>query len=164
MHSAQLAGWLVKSLLVMHLACTQWVLAASPRRTSISCYECSSRNHSNSLCHDPVHPAGVELKERCKVPRKNHVGYFPAGYCIKMKGKSRRTQEEIVVRSCALESMDNSCGIFKYEDELFEGCILTCTYDGCNHSQPSVSLSMRTLLLTNCLLLAHFVSFFNFAY
>ena len=42
------------------------------------------------------------------------------------------TGEEIVVRYCSLENMDNQCGDFKYMDEPFKGCILTCTYDGCN--------------------------------
>ena len=125
---------------------------ASSRRTNIACYDCNSRNYSDSACHDPVHPAGIKLKEHCKVPKKNHVGLFPALYCIKLIGKSRKTSEEIVVRTCALESMDNSCGVFKYEDELFEGCILTCTYDGCNGAIGSIVTTMGSLLSTKIII------------
>lgn len=132
--------------------------AASSRRTSIACYDCSSRNYSNKDCHDPVHPAGIKLKEHCKVPKKNHVGLFPALYCIKMMGKSRKTNEEIVVRTCALESMDNSCGVFKFEDEYYEGCILTCTYDGCNGSLSSFTSHLTNLMRTNVVLAVQMVT------
>lgn len=39
-----------------------------------------------------------------------------------------------MIRSCSLENMDNQCGKFRFEDELIEGCILTCDSDGCNKS------------------------------
>ena len=135
-------------MLVILLCISRCSESASSRRTSISCYECNSRNFSNPLCHDPVHPAGVTLKDHCKVAKKNHVGLFPALYCVKMIGKSRRSQDQIVIRTCALESMDNSCGVFKYEDESFEGCILTCNYDGCNSSLDVFTHSHLFIMMT----------------
>lgn len=129
--------------------------SASSRRTSISCYECNSRNYSNPMCHDPVHPAGVILKDHCKVAKKHHVGLFPALYCVKMIGKSRKSQDQIIIRTCTLDSMDNSCGVFKYEDELFEGCILTCNYDGCN---SSLDVFIHSCLFIKFLLIVQVIS------
>lgn len=100
--------------------------------TSISCYSCNSRNRTHTSCHDPIHPENTSYIEHCKVPKENHNGLFPAYYCVKMIGISKITGEQIVIRYCSLENMDNQCGAFKFMDEPFEGCILTCTYDGCN--------------------------------
>jgi len=33
-------------------------------------------------------PAKMPLQRRCTVPKENHVGLFPANFCIKMVGTS----------------------------------------------------------------------------
>ena len=113
--------------------------------TSISCYICSSRNGTDMNCHDPIHPESVSYVEHCKVPKENHNGLFPAYYCVKMIGISQSTNEEVVVRYCSAENMDNQCGDFKYQNEPFRGCILTCNYDGCNHTIKRTSIILYTL-------------------
>ena len=102
--------------------------------TSISCYSCNSRNYTHPSCHDPIHPSNTSYLEHCKVPKEDHDGLFPAYYCVKMTGISRVNKEPMIARFCTLESMDNQCGEFKFMGESFDGCILTCTYDGCNHA------------------------------
>ena len=56
-----------------------------------------------------------------------------------------KTGLELVVRTCALESMTHQCGQFEFEDEKYEGCLSTCDLDGCNageqiHSRPTIYL------------------------
>lgn len=62
------------------------------------------------------------------------------------------TKDELVVRMCTIENMDNQCGIFRFDNETLKGCIMTCTKDGCNHAgkvhRPSALLSVLALLLT----------------
>lgn len=57
---------------------------------TIGCFVCSSRNGSNPNCEDPFHPgySNSSYKDKCKVPKRNHVGEFPAHFCIKVIGKS----------------------------------------------------------------------------
>lgn len=116
--------------------------------TSISCYSCNSRNRTHISCHDPIHPENTSYVEHCKVPKEHHNGLFPAYYCVKMIGVSKASGEELVIRYCSLENMDNQCGEFKYMDEAFSGCILTCTYDGCNHAALTSARSQWTAWLT----------------
>jgi hypothetical protein len=40
--------------------------------------------------------------------------------------------------------MDNQCGEFNFEGEPFKGCIVTCTYDGCNHGNSRLGLVKMT--------------------
>ncbi|KFM71656.1 hypothetical protein X975_01911, partial [Stegodyphus mimosarum] len=102
---------------------------------AISCYTCSSRNGTDLNCHDPFHPAMSTYTEGCKVPKEGHIGRFPANFCIKVIGKTVQTEEEHVIRACTLENMDNQCGVFRFEKDTLQGCILTCDYDGCNASR-----------------------------
>ena len=125
--------------------------------TSISCYFCNSRNRTQASCHDPIHPEGTAYIEHCKVPKEDHNGLFPAYYCIKMIGVSQVSGEEVVVRYCSMENMDNQCGNFKFMEEPFEGCILTCNYDGCNHSANSSRVAI--LLTFSSTLVTIFFSF-----
>lgn len=39
---------------------------------------------------------------------------------------------EMVYRSCSLESLDSQCGEFRYEGVQYNGCVMSCTEDGCN--------------------------------
>ncbi|KAH9405119.1 hypothetical protein TYRP_000956 [Tyrophagus putrescentiae] len=105
--------------------------------SSISCFVCSSSSSSssgnatnitnltNSDCHDPFQPRDV----------------FPARFCVKVTGKLLSTGHELIIRACSLESMDNQCGLFKFENEVYKGCILTCDYDGCNSATRPYSMS-----------------------
>lgn len=63
-----------------------------------------------------------------------------------------------MIRACSLENMDNQCGNFKFEGDVYkvnqimmnmlsdhhhsccgQGCILTCDYDGCNHGHTLIT-------------------------
>ncbi len=103
------------------------------------------------------------------VPKENHVGKFPANFCIKMVGTSgkliyitsklsqlwqklallllERTGSTLVVRTCSLEDMNSQCGTFRFQNDTLKGCILTCNYDGCNSCNGnSLNLALFTLL------------------
>jgi len=112
---------------------------------SISCYTCNSRNRTDENCHDPFNPAMSKYIESCKVPKQNHIGVFPARFCVKVIGKTASEGVELVIRACSLENMDNQCGSFRFEKDHLQGCILTCDYDGCNRSTKLFRMS------TNCL-------------
>ena len=55
------------------------------------------------------------------------------------------TKDELVVRMCTIENMDNQCGTFRFDNETLSGCIMTCTKDGCNKAQ-SITLSILSML------------------
>jgi len=62
----------------------------------------------------------------------------------------------MVIRQCAMKTMDSQCGKFKYQDHTMDGCILTCDFDGCNsgkNNKPNtvlqITLSAMLLLLTS---------------
>lgn len=136
------------------------------RRGSISCFSCSSRNRTHESCHDPMHPANTSYITNCKVPQENHIGVFPALFCVKVInplyliftywinywistqviGVTEKTEEELIIRTCSIENMDNQCGTFKFEDEMVRGCILTCNYDGCN-SGNRIGFGMLGILI-----------------
>eukprot|EP00095_Tigriopus_kingsejongensis_P002303 maker-scaffold1442_size41114-snap-gene-0.21 protein:Tk02303 transcript:maker-scaffold1442_size41114-snap-gene-0.21-mRNA-1 annotation:"PREDICTED: uncharacterized protein LOC101739017" len=118
------------------MAVSHWL---PPGRASIDCFSCSSTNGSNVNCDDPMSPAFVPIERNCLVPKQNHVGKFPANYCIKMVGTSYETKETLVVRTCVLEDMNSQCGTFKFQEDVLKGCLLTCNFDGCNNAMPSHS-------------------------
>lgn len=45
----------------------------------------------------------------------------------------------MVIRQCAMKTMDSQCGVFKYQEHTMNGCILTCDFDGCNSGQSQKS-------------------------
>lgn len=64
---------------------------------------------------------------------------------------------KIAVRSCAVSSFDNVCGVFRLGDDEYDGCLMSCTDDACNASpnmqlQNSVvsALAMWTLFVVMC--------------
>ena len=73
--------------------------------------------------------------------------------------------ESLVVRTCVLEDIASGgvqCGNFRFQGNpendtqvtMMSGCILTCDYDGCNHSN-NIKLNQHVnliLLLVLCLL------------
>jgi hypothetical protein len=58
----------------------------------ISCYQCSSKNRTELNCEDPMSSAALPITKNCMVPKENHVGNFPANYCVKMIGTSSKLQ------------------------------------------------------------------------
>ena len=125
---------------------------------------CRAITHQNKRAQImfPLYPAFMELKNNCMVPKENHIGRFPANFCVKMIGTSREffklflfhslknliflveTGEHLVIRTCVLEDMNNQCGTFRFENETYTGCILTCNFDGCN---AAINLSNTFILL-----------------
>lgn len=100
----------------------------------LDCYVCSSRNNSNSACTDPFNPHYSKLSVACRQGMSGRYGLFPARFCIKMKGISSIDGTETIVRYCALETLDNMCGQFKYDGVLYTGCITSCQKRACNGS------------------------------
>lgn len=127
------------------------IMASIQYCNCISCYTCSSWNGTNINCHDPFNPAMSKYTEDCMVPKEGHVGQFPANFCIKIIGRTAKDNLELVIRVCTLENMDNQCGVFKFEENVLKGCILTCDYDGCN-GVSGVFATSFTLVLTFLLL------------
>lgn len=100
--------------------------------STINCYSCTSRNHSDPHCEDPMSPYHSQYTTNCQVPKEGHLGQFPANFCVKLTGVSAVTGETLVSRTCVLEDMNSQCGLFKFQNDTMNGCILTCEHDGCN--------------------------------
>jgi len=45
-------------------------------------------NGSNANCEDPFNPAMSTYIEKCMVPKRGHVGMFPANFCTKIIGNN----------------------------------------------------------------------------
>ncbi|CAL1548053.1 unnamed protein product [Lymnaea stagnalis] len=69
---------------------------------------------------------------KCEQGQDSRIGLFPARYCIKIKGTSLKTNEEMIYRSCSMSSLDNTCGLFQFENARYSGCMMSCTRDACN--------------------------------
>ena len=60
---------------------------------------------------------------------------------------------EMVYRDCSLKSLDSQCGDFEYEKVRYQGCIMSCTHNGCNSaghlytSLISVALPLMVTIL-----------------
>ncbi|GFO28862.1 secreted protein [Plakobranchus ocellatus] len=111
----------------------------------VGCYECHSLNGSDVHCGDPFHPAYnvKRYSPRCEQAIGNRVGKFPARYCTKIKGTNLETNEEMIVRSCSLYTLDNTCGLFKFENTRYSGCLMSCNRDACN-GQPQLKAGRST--------------------
>lgn len=79
------------------LQCDQYVFLATKIYSNtnvvsgtscINCFKCSSLNGSNANCEDPFNPAMSSYIEKCMVPKRGHVGMFPANFCTKIIGKN----------------------------------------------------------------------------
>ncbi|XP_068247488.1 U-scoloptoxin(05)-Sm1a-like [Palaemon carinicauda] len=130
-----------------------FLIQVDKRVSGISCYVCSSKNGSDVNCDDPYHPALSTYSESCQVPKEHHIGQFPANYCVKIIGTSASNGESLMIRTCVLENMDSQCGVFKFGQDQFTGCILTCEVDGCNVSpRHLLALSLIPLLVASHLI------------
>ena len=61
---------------------------SSGTSSGMACYKCDSHNYSDPNCDDPIHPAYMKLEDNCQVPKQNHIGTFPAAFCVKIIGES----------------------------------------------------------------------------
>ena len=84
MNPSQTIAWTVM-LVIVSFSIEGSESVPSVRRGSISCFSCSSRNKTHEACHDPMHPANTSYLSNCKVPQENHVGVFPALFCVKVR-------------------------------------------------------------------------------
>ncbi|CAL4122195.1 unnamed protein product [Meganyctiphanes norvegica] len=116
------------------------------RVSAVSCFTCSSKNGSDVNCEDPFHPAHSTYSQDCMVPREDHIGKFPANFCVKISGISSSTGDVLMIRTCVFENMDSQCGSFVFSGEKLSGCILTCFDDGCNEASPRASTAAVWLL------------------
>lgn len=121
---------------------------------AINCFTCSSKNGTDENCHDPFNPAFSVYTENCMEPKKGHIGVFPANFCLKVVGIFVKTQEPFMIRRCALEHMDNQCGVFKFGEDVLHGCILTCQGDGCNKAVTVQRCTLATYIVPLLLVVA----------
>ncbi|KAA3679472.1 uncharacterized protein DEA37_0005736 [Paragonimus westermani] len=101
---------------------------------SISCYSCVSINGSYRECEDPM-SASVPVYRSCKQNVKDHDGLFYAHFCTKIKGTNQKDGSTLVLRLCSMERLADvatHCGQFNLDEQLYTGCIATCTRDWCN--------------------------------
>nr|XP_023023424.1 uncharacterized protein LOC111511628 [Leptinotarsa decemlineata] len=119
---------------------------------SIDCFKCISINKSYRPCEDPFHNnyTAEILHSPCMGGRKGRDGVFPATSCIKITGVFDETEDEIVLRGCALDSGGltadtelvrmSHCGGFYYDNKYVRGCVQSCNdADACN-----ISLTLKT--------------------
>ncbi|GAB6021197.1 hypothetical protein CHUAL_003821 [Chamberlinius hualienensis] len=131
--------------ITIYLAFIGIFLSLLQQSEAINCYTCSSWNGTNPNCLDPYNPTLNQYQLECMVPKQGHIGQFPAHFCLKISGQKETTGEKLMIRTCVLESMDNQCGAFKFEDYGFRGCILTCDFDGCNKGLQTRYSKMLTM-------------------
>jgi len=120
----------------------------------IHCFQCTSRNHSDPHCEDPMASAYSVYEKNCLVPKEGHIGPFPANFCVKLYGTSAATGEHLMIRRCSLEDMNSQCGRFKFQNDTYrDGCILTCKHDGCNQG-TSLTTQMWPVLVIGTIMTA----------
>ncbi|KAG5450163.1 hypothetical protein CSKR_110112 [Clonorchis sinensis] len=115
---------------------------------SIACYSCVSINGSHRECEDPM-SANVPIYRPCRQSVRDHEGLFYARFCSKIKGTNQRDGSTLVLRLCSMERLADvptHCGQFSLDDQLYTGCVATCTRDWCNVSVPSTKVDTLELL------------------
>ncbi|KAH8871150.1 splicing factor 4 [Schistosoma japonicum] len=122
--------------------------------TAIACYSCVSMNRSNPACEDPI-SAEVTIQRPCRQTIPGHKGLFYAHYCSKIKGIRQKDGSSLLIRRCSMDKLADiptHCGQFQLDDDLYHGCIATCSKDWCNNqyrsSAPDWTLYLLTLLYT----------------
>uniref|UniRef100_A0A183ATK3 Protein sleepless n=1 Tax=Echinostoma caproni TaxID=27848 RepID=A0A183ATK3_9TREM len=103
---------------------------------AIACYSCVSINGSDPKCEDPM-SASVPLDRPCRQSVAGHEGLFYAYYCSKIKGVRQSDGRSLLIRHCSMDKLADiptHCGQFSLDEELYSGCIATCTRDWCNTS------------------------------
>ena len=51
------------------------------------------------------------------------------------------TNEVLIVRSCSMYPLDNTCGLFKFESTRYSGCLMSCNRDACNRAVRKAGFS-----------------------
>ena len=74
---------------------------SSGTSSGMACYKCDSHNYSDPNCDDPIHPAYMKLEDNCQVPKQNHIGTFPAAFCVKIIGES----ENVYLLGCSVPTL-----------------------------------------------------------
>lgn len=105
--------------------------------SGIGCYMCTSHNGTDPGCHDPFNPALSNFEDDCRQGKIDRFGYFPAHYCIKIKGTEVGNTREMYIRTCSIETLEDQCGEFQFEGVLYNGCISTCKTTACNKTPKS---------------------------
>ncbi|KAL4226310.1 hypothetical protein ACF0H5_014293 [Mactra antiquata] len=101
---------------------------------AIDCFKCFSFNKSDPDCGDPFHSAYGRYIKDCLQGQDGRVGLYPAKYCIKLIGNAANGNVEMVYRSCSLETLESQCGEFRFEGVQYNGCVMSCTENGCNRT------------------------------
>ncbi|TPP60318.1 Splicing factor 4 [Fasciola gigantica] len=136
--------WIVTSLLVAMFFDSLSISDA------IACYSCVSINGSDPKCEDPM-SAVVPLNRPCRQSVAGHEGLFYAYYCSKIKGIRRRDGRSLLIRHCSMDRLADiptHCGQFSLDEELYSGCIATCTRDWCNAASWSGNANTVFTILT----------------
>ncbi len=119
----------------------------------LACYVCVSVNGSNPECEDPMH-GSVRVEAPCRQGRTGHQGLSYARYCVKIKGRRVTDGQEVYIRRCSMQKLGGihtHCGQFRLSEELYRGCIATCTQNWCNHAVRRVGGGGGLLLLAMAL-------------
>lgn len=77
---------------------------------AINCYTCSSMNGSNPFCEDPINTHKSTYTEKCMVPKKGHIGIFPANFCIKIVGRNGRCEIQEITNFLSSSSNQTTTG------------------------------------------------------
>lgn len=116
--------------------------------SGLACYVCVSVNASNPGCEDPMHGL-VPIEAPCRQGKSGHEGLTYARYCTKIKGLRVRDGVQVYIRRCSTQKLGGiptHCGQFRLSDELYHGCIATCTQNWCNFF-PKFSYSFLIVVL-----------------
>ncbi|XP_047493821.1 uncharacterized protein LOC125042329 [Penaeus chinensis] len=127
-------------------------LALLPCAGALDCFRCGSFNGSDPHCDDPFHfnYSSHYLASPCLAGWKNRNGLYPSTHCIKLSGYFYQTSEQMVVRSCTIDSgtlttdtelgRQSHCGMFTYDGKTVVGCLESCnSFDACNISAAPLS-------------------------
>ncbi|XP_041347505.1 uncharacterized protein LOC121367416 [Gigantopelta aegis] len=117
----------------------------------LGCFTCTSLNGSNPSCEDPFSPAAGTYDPDCQQGVENRVGVFPAKYCTKIKGKYKNSNLTMLVRSCGMSAMLNTCGPFEFKGKIYNGCLMSCRGTGCNQANVITAVTSPLLFLLCCL-------------
>uniref|UniRef100_A0A5K3FJ05 Protein sleepless n=1 Tax=Mesocestoides corti TaxID=53468 RepID=A0A5K3FJ05_MESCO len=145
----------MKTLFIVLLDVGVLLLVMLPRMTlGLACYSCVSVSGSNRECEDPMH-GSVHVEAPCRQGQPGHEGLGYARYCVKIKGRRVADGQQIYIRRCSMQKLggiNTHCGQFRLSDELYRGCIATCTQNWCNAVQPAPKPTFLATLLSLTLL------------
>ncbi|VDN15788.1 unnamed protein product [Dibothriocephalus latus] len=116
----------------------------------LACYVCTSVNGSYPDCEDPV-KGSIPFEAPCRQGRPGYEGLSYARYCVKIKGERVSDGQTIYIRRCSMDKLADvptHCGQFRLSDDLYQGCIATCTQNWCNvGSRYTIDLGLTTFVL-----------------